>query len=61
MAQSVLGFALPTLVLAWGLASLSLWPWLLAPAIQVPRLLAEKWFFLAQAKHPQNLHCQVMS
>jgi DMSO reductase anchor subunit len=57
----VFGFALPALLLAWGLASPALWPWLLAPAVQMPGLLAERWFFLAQAQHPQNLYYQVVS
>jgi len=57
----VLGFALPVLLLAWGLGSDSMWPWLLAPALQAPGLLAERWFFLAQAGHPQNLYYQVVS
>jgi DMSO reductase anchor subunit len=57
----VLTFVLPALLLAWGLASLSLWPWLLAVLAQAPGLLADRWFFFAQAKHPQNLYYQVVS
>jgi DMSO reductase anchor subunit len=57
----VLGFVLPALLLAWGLAADSNMAWLLAPAVQAPGLLAERWFFLAQANHPQNLYYQVVS
>ncbi len=57
----VLGFALPALLLAWGLGSDSTWLWPLAAALQAPGLLAERWFFLAQANHPQNLYYQVVS
>ncbi len=57
----LLGFVLPALLLACGLASTALWPWLLALALQAPGLIAERWFFLAQARHPQNLYYQVVS
>lgn len=33
----------------------------LAFAVQFPGLLAERWFFFAQARHPQNLYYQVIS
>ena len=36
-------------------------PWALAVLCQVPGLVAERWFFFAQAKHPQNLYYQVVS
>ncbi len=57
----LLAFALPVLLMA-----LALWnrepAWLLpALAIQYVGLLAERWFFFAQAKHPQNLYYQVVS
>ncbi len=57
----LLAFALPVLLMA-----LSLWTrepaWLLPTlAIQYVGLLAERWFFFAQAKHPQNLYYQVVS
>ena len=36
--------------------------WLLAAALlQYPGLLAERWYFFAQARHPQNLYYQVVS
>ena len=57
----VLAFALPALLLLWGLASQALLPWVLALLVQAPGLLAERWFFFAQARHPQNLYYQVVS
>jgi DMSO reductase anchor subunit len=57
----LLAFALPALLALWGIASAAAWPWLLAVALQAPGLLAERWFFFAQAKHPQNLYYQVVS
>jgi sulfite dehydrogenase (quinone) subunit SoeC len=61
LAFLVLGFALPALFAAWGVASAAALPWALALACQVPGLLAERWFFFAQARHPQNLYYQVVS
>jgi DMSO reductase anchor subunit len=57
----LLAFALPALLLAWGVAGAAAWPWLLAALVQAPGLLAERWFFFAQARHPQNLYYQVVS
>jgi len=57
----LLAFVLPALLAAWGVASASVLPWLLAVAVQAPGLLAERWFFFAQARHPQNLYYQVVS
>ncbi len=57
----VLCFALPALLALWGVASGAALPWALALACQVPGLLAERWFFFAQAMHPQNLYYQVVS
>ena len=54
-------FALPLLLLAAGVAQNS--PALLAAAfaVQFAGLLAERWFFFAQARHPQNLYYEVVS
>ena len=60
-AFQALAFALPALLLVLGLASESSWPWVLACLVQAPGLVAERWFFFAQAKHPQNLYYQVVS
>ena len=57
----VLAFAVPPLLLMWGLSIQQGWPFVLAFVVQVPGLLAERWFFFAQAKHPQNLYYQVVS
>lgn len=54
-------FVVPALLLAAGLAMASpplLW---LACAVQSCGLLAERWFFFAQANHPQNLYYQAIS
>lgn len=54
-------FMIPALLLAAGLAAAApalLW---LACAVQFGGLLAERWFFFAQANHPQNLYYQAVS
>jgi sulfite dehydrogenase (quinone) subunit SoeC len=56
-----LGFALPALLTAWGLAAGAVWPWVAAVLVQTPGLLADRWLFFAQARHPQNLYYQVVS
>ena len=58
----VLGFALPAALMA-GVAAGAL-PGLacvVAVALQVLGLFADRWLFFAQAKHPQNLYYQVVS
>ena len=57
----VLGFALPAALLLWGLLGGPALAWLLALVVQAPGLVAERWFFFAQARHPQNLYYQVVS
>ena len=53
------GFLLPALLLA---AAPTATEALLATAlVQFAGLLAERWFFLAQANHPQNLYYQAIS
>ena len=54
-------FALPALFALWGATTAATLPWVLAVMCQVPGLLAERWFFFAQARHPQNLYYQVAS
>ena len=56
-----LAFALPVLLAGIGLAQRM--PALLVSAfiVQYVGLLAERWFFFAQARHPQNLYYQVIS
>ena len=53
------GFAVPAALLA--LAPSSPAVLLLAVAVQLAGLLAERWFFFAQANHPQNLYYQAIS
>ena len=59
----LLAFALPVLLMGWGLVSAGVGavPWILAALLQAPGLLAERWTFFAQAKHPQNLYYQTVS
>jgi DMSO reductase anchor subunit len=56
----VLVFALPLLLLALGLNQASITVFLLAFVSQYIGLLAERWFFFAQANHPQNLYYQTI-
>ena len=56
-----LGFAVPMLLLAAGLASAAPGFFVAAPVVQYAGLVAERWFFLAQANHPQNLYYQAMA
>jgi sulfite dehydrogenase (quinone) subunit SoeC len=53
------GFVLPAAML---LALPTSGPVLMAAvALQLAGLLAERWFFFAQANHPQNLYYQAIS
>ncbi len=57
----VLAFVVPVLLLALALSTgASAWL-LLAFVVQYVGLIAERWFFFAQARHPQNLYYQVVS
>jgi sulfite dehydrogenase (quinone) subunit SoeC len=56
-----LGFLLPIALCIIGVLTQTTLPWVLAAGVQVPGLIAERWFFFAQAKHPQNLYYQVVS
>ena len=57
----LLVFPLPLLSLALGVNTASTVLLLLAFALQYLGLLAERWFFFAQANHPQNLYYQTIS
>jgi DMSO reductase anchor subunit len=61
LAFIVLTFVLPALLLLWAVSAHSTLAFVLAGAVQVPGLVAERWFFFAQARHPQNLYYQVVS
>jgi len=54
-------FALPVLLLAAGLWEVFPGALPLAFAVQYLGLLAERWFFFAQANHPQNLYYQAIA
>ena len=54
-------FVAPLLLLAIGLAAGSAAVLALAFVVQYLGLLAERWFFFAQANHPQNLYYQAVS
>ena len=57
----LLSFPLPVVCLALGLSSGSTVWLLLAVIVQYAGLLAERWYFFAQANHPQNLYYQAIS
>jgi DMSO reductase anchor subunit len=68
LALLVLGFALPCALLVAGLwaglrgaPQLTVLTSVLALVLQAPGLVAERWCFFAQARHPQNLYYQVVS
>lgn len=55
-------FAIPALLQALALLGMvGPQAWLVAVLLQAPGLLAERWFFFAQARHPQNLYYQTVS
>ena len=56
-----LGFGLPALLLLAVLLGAPLGLLLLALLVQAIGLLAERWLFFAQARHPQNLYYQTVS
>ena len=51
-----LGFLLPALLAAWGLAQHSVWPWVAALLVHLPGLMADRWLFFAQARHLVTLY-----
>lgn len=57
----VLVFPVPLLLLTLGVSTASLALLFLAFVAQYIGLLAERWFFFAQANHPQNLYYQTIS
>ena len=56
-----LAFVAPPLLLLGGRNQASIALLLAAFAVQYAGLLAERWFFFAQARHPQNLYYQAVS
>ena len=61
LALHALGFGVPLalLVAVWLGAPLALLP--VALVVHIPGLMAERWLFFAQARHPQNLYYQTVS
>jgi DMSO reductase anchor subunit len=57
----VFAFVLPLLLVVWAGVHGAGAPWLLAVPVQFAGLLAERWLFFAQARHPQNLYYQFVS
>ena len=57
----LLAFVLPLLLLGLGWQSGSAGALWAAFVVQYTGLLAERWFFFAQANHPQNLYYQAIS
>ncbi|HET8609045.1 MAG TPA: DmsC/YnfH family molybdoenzyme membrane anchor subunit [Burkholderiales bacterium] len=57
----VLAFLLPVALVYAGLYTESVAVLIAAFAVQYAGLLLERWFFFAQANHPQNLYYQVVS
>jgi len=53
-------FILPLTFLALGLTTGAAWWYALAILVQYGGLVAERWFFFAQANHPQNLYYQTV-
>lgn len=56
----VLAFILPVLVIWYGMTKADTTILLTAFVIQYIGLIAERWFFFAQANHPQNLYYQTV-
>ena len=54
-------FVAPVALIAAGLAAQAPLPLVTAFAVQIFGLMAERWFFFAQANHPQNLYYQAVS
>jgi DMSO reductase anchor subunit len=55
----ILIFPLPGFLLGWGGGTLTIY--VLAFVLQFAGLLAERWYFFAEARHPQNLYYQSMA
>lgn len=61
LASLGLGFAVPALLVLLAIATGSAVLFVLAFLVQAPGLVADRWLFFAQARHPQNLYYQVVS
>ncbi|MCK5725258.1 MAG: dimethyl sulfoxide reductase anchor subunit [Thiotrichaceae bacterium] len=56
----ILVFLVPLVLITIGLLQHSYIAYILAVAVQYVGLLLERWFFFAQAKHPQNIYYQTV-
>lgn len=56
----IVAFAIPVLLLSLGLMANAAGVFIIAFAVQYTGLLAERWFFFADAQHPQNLYYQTV-
>ena len=56
----VTAFGVPVVLLAAGLSMHSAQLIAVAFVVQYVGLLAERWFFFAQANHPQNVYYQLV-
>ncbi len=54
-------FAMPLVLLGAGVATGAALCYVLAFVVQYAGLVAERWYFFAQANHPQNLYYQAIS
>ena len=57
----LLAFAVPAVLLAAHIASGSAPALAAAILVQMAGLMAERWFFFAEANHPQNLYYQAVA
>lgn len=56
----ILVFPIPIALITWGIQHDQMMYYLLAFVVQYFGLLIERWFFFAQANHPQNLYYQTV-
>jgi DMSO reductase anchor subunit len=61
LSRSTLAFALPIALLVASVALAAPWLAIAAVMFQYAGLVAERWIFLAQANHPQNLYYQAIA
>ncbi|MEO8836556.1 MAG: DmsC/YnfH family molybdoenzyme membrane anchor subunit [Caldimonas sp.] len=61
LAVVVLTFAVPAALMVAALLGAGTLAWFVAVPVQLLGLVADRWYFFAQAKHPQNLYYQVVS
>jgi len=54
------GFAVPVILLSLGLITNVAGVFVIAFVVQYTGLFAERWFFFAEADHPQNLYYQTV-